>query len=72
VVDPRAWHHDRHGTCRRLSVADVGLDWPHARLGTVIALYLVFPLLLLVGPIWLFGWIAAFVAPTQPTREADL
>jgi hypothetical protein len=48
------------------------IDWPHARLGTVIALYLVFPLLLLVGPIWLFGWIAAFVAPPQPTREADL
>jgi hypothetical protein len=29
------------------------IDWPHARLRSVMGLYLVFPLLLLAGPIWL-------------------
>jgi hypothetical protein len=46
------------------------IDWPHARLRSVVGLYLVFPLLLLAGPIWLFGWIAAFIAPMQSTNKA--
>jgi hypothetical protein len=45
------------------------IDWPNARLRSVMGLYLLFPLLLLAGPIWLFGWIAAFVAPTQSARK---
>jgi hypothetical protein len=45
------------------------IDWPHARLRSVVGLYLLFPLLLLAGPIWLFGWIAAFVAPMQSARK---
>ena len=47
------------------------IDWPHARLRSVVGLYLLFPLLLLAGPIWLFGWIAAFVAPMQSTNKKD-
>ena len=45
------------------------IDWPHTRLRSVMGLYLVFPLLLLAGPIWLFGWVAAFVAPMRSARK---
>ena len=57
------------------------IDWPHARLRSVVGLYLVFPLLLLAGPIWLFVWIAALSRPCNPPtkqstnkkdRETDL
>jgi hypothetical protein len=52
------------------------IDWPHARLRSVMGLYLLFPLLLLAGPIWLFDRIAAFVAPmpsaNKKDRETDL
>ncbi|MGO9397799.1 MAG: hypothetical protein ACLP19_08155 [Xanthobacteraceae bacterium] len=51
-------------------------DWPNARLRSVMGLYLLIPLLLFAGPIWLFGWIAAFVAPMRyngkKDRETDL
>ena len=73
MVDPRAWYRDRRGTRRRLSVTDVGvtpdIDWPDARLRSVMGLYLLLPLVLLAGPIWLFGWIAAFVAPMNTVKK---
>jgi hypothetical protein len=47
------------------------IDWPHARPRSVLVLYILFPLLLLTGPIWLFGWIAAFVALMQSTSKKD-
>jgi hypothetical protein len=31
------------------------IDWPDARLRSVMGLYLLLPLVLLAGPIWLFG-----------------
>jgi len=52
------------------------IDWPNARLRSVMGLHLLVPLLLFAGPIWLFGWIAAFVAPMRyngkKDRETDL
>ena len=38
-------------------------------LRSVMGLYLLLPLVLLAGPIWLFGWVAAFVAPMQSARK---
>jgi len=75
VVDPRVWRRYRRALAAiylllmRESPPDI--DWPHARLRSVVGLYLLFPLLLLAGPIWLFGWIAAFVAPMQSTNKKD-
>jgi hypothetical protein len=45
------------------------IDWPDARLRSVMGLYLLLPLVLLAGPIWLFGWIAAFVAPMNTVKK---
>jgi len=45
------------------------IDWPHARLRSVVGLYLVTPVLLFAGPGWLFGWIAAFIAPFRDNDE---
>jgi len=47
------------------------IDWPDARLRSVMGLYLLLPLVLLAGPIWLFGWIAAFVAPMKHSQKVQ-
>jgi len=47
------------------------IDWPHARLRSVVGLYILTPLLLCAGPVWLFGWIAGFVAPVRSTSKKD-
>ena len=47
------------------------IDWPHARPRNVLGLYLVTPLLLLAGPVWLCGWIATVFAPRKTRREKD-
>ncbi len=52
------------------------IDWPHARLRSVMGLYLVSPALLFGGPAWIFFWIAARIAPLgyneKNDRETDL
>jgi hypothetical protein len=66
---------NRPGADRGLSFVDVGLALGHrlaeCPLAGVMGFYLLFPLLLFAGPIWLFGWVAAFVAPMSSTNKKD-
>ena len=45
------------------------IDWPHARLRSVAGLYLVTPALLFGGSVWIFGFIAGFVAPRSDRKK---
>jgi len=47
------------------------IDWPHARLRSVVGLYLVAPVLLFAAPVWLCGWIATFIAPLRDNDKKD-
>jgi hypothetical protein len=47
------------------------IDWPRAHLRSVVGLYILTALLLCAVPVWLFGWIAGFVAPAHSTSKKD-
>lgn len=42
------------------------IHWPHTRARTLMGLYVLTPLLIFAGAVWLFSWIAAHIDPPQP------
>jgi hypothetical protein len=49
-----------------ISTVGPPIHWPHARARTMIGLYLLTPLLIFAGVVWLCFWIAARNDPVQP------